>query len=156
MGEESVWEVTPEARIAQAVTLIAQVPGYTPVAQDLATRPIYFVPTLKDRGEARLNGSILIGPEALEGSLVGLAETLVHEQFHTQQSPFAKTPSFWLGVFTRTPLMARYERPAYRAALRFLEQVALALPEHAADALREAEAVRLAYTILYKLPLDER
>jgi len=147
--------MSPEARIAQAVSLIAQVPGYSMIAQDLAARRVLFVPKLKDRGEARLSGTILIGPEALEGSFVGLAETLVHEQFHTQQNPFAKTPSFWLGVFTGTPLMARYERPAYRAALRFLEQLALSHREHADEAQREAEAVRLSYASLYRLPLEE-
>ena len=143
-------------RIAEAIALIAQVPGYAAVAQDLARRPLRYVPTLLDRGQASLTGTILLGPEALEGGQVGLAETLVHEHYHTQQNPFAKTPSFWIGVFTRTPVMARYERAAYQAAVIFLETLAEALPEYAREARGEAETVRLSYELLYRLPLWQR
>ena len=136
-------------KIAEAIALIARVPGYGEVAQNLACRTVRYVPTLEDRGEATLFGVILIGPEALEGSLVGLAETLVHEEFHTRQNHFLKTHSFWSGVFTRTPVMARYERPAYRAALDFLAALAAAFPEHADEALAEHEMVQASYSAFY-------
>lgn len=142
-------QISPEARIAEAIALIASVPGYAPVAERLQRRAIRFVPDLLDRGEARLDGVILIGPEALFAGPIGLAETLVHEEFHTRQSPLLKTHSFWSGVFTRTPVMARYERPAYEAAARFLEALALARPEHAEEARAEAELVRSSYTTFY-------
>lgn len=140
-------------RVAGAIALIAKVPGYASVAEELARCKIRYIPTLLDRGQATLAGTILLGPEAWEAGPVGLAETLVHEHYHTRQNPFAKTPSFWMGVFTRTPVMARYERPAYQAATTFLERLAETLPEHTREAEDEAEAVRLSYESLYRLPL---
>lgn len=140
-------------RVVEAIALIARVPGYAAVAGELARCEIRYLPTLLDRGQATLTGAILLGPEAWEAGPVGLAETLVHEHYHTRQNPFAKTPSFWLGVFTRTPVMARYERPAYQAASTFLETLAAELPEHTDEARREIEAVRLSYESLYRLPL---
>ena len=135
--------------IEAAIALIASVPGYEGVGESLVRRRVSYVPTLEDRGQATLTGVILIGPEALEGSLVGLAETLVHEEFHTRQNPFLKTHSFWSGVFTQTPVMARYERPAYGAAISFLEALARSQPALAQEALSEAELVRASYTALY-------
>ena len=141
---------TPE--ISKALALIARVPGYEGVAQNLSRRTIRYLPTLTDRGQATLTRVILVGPEALLGGVVGLAETLVHEEFHTRQSPLLKTHSFWSGVFTRTPVMARYERPAYQAALAFLAALAAAFPEHADEAHAEAEAVRASFTAFYEAP----
>jgi hypothetical protein len=141
--------VSPEERIAEAVALIGRTPGYEGVAQNLLRRTIRYIPTLEDRGQATLTGVILIGPEALLGSLVGLAETLVHEEFHTRQSHFLKTHSFWSGVFTRTPVMARYERPAYQAALDFLTALAAAFPEYADEALAEYQMVQASYSAFY-------
>ena len=135
--------------VAQAIALIARVPGYEDTAQNLKRRTVRYVPELGDRGQATLTGVILIGPEALLGGVVGLAETLVHEEFHTRQNPFLKTHSFWSGVFTRTPVMARYERPAYQAALDFLGALAAACPEYAGEALAEAQAVRASFTAFY-------
>ncbi|MCX6367197.1 MAG: hypothetical protein NTX57_10875 [Armatimonadetes bacterium] len=136
-------------KIAEAIALIGRTPGYERAAQNLSRRRILYVPTLEDRGQATLFGVILIGPEALQGSLVGLAETLVHEEFHTRQNHFLKTHSFWSGVFTRTPVMARYERPAYQAALDFLTALAAAFPEHAEEALAEHEMVQASYRAFY-------
>ncbi len=140
-------------KIEQAIALIARVPGYAEVAQNLSRRTVRFVPTLIDRGQVTLMGVILIGLEALEGSLVGLAETLVHEEFHTRQRHLLKTHSFWSGVFTRTPVMARYERPAYKAALEFLLALASTFPEHSKEAHVESEAVRASYAANYRLAL---
>jgi hypothetical protein len=136
-------------KIAEALALVGSVPGYGEIARNLSQRTVRYVPTLEDRGQATLRGVILIGPEALEGSLIGLAQTLVHEEFHTRQNHFLKTHSFWSGVFTRTRVMARYERPAYQAALEFLAALAVAFPEHADEARAEANAVRTSYQIFY-------
>ncbi|WP_309719214.1 hypothetical protein [Armatimonas sp.] len=142
--------MAPEAlKIEEAIALIARVPGYAPIAQNLARRTVRYVPTLEDRGQATLLGVILIGPEALQGSLVGLAETLVHEEFHTRQNHFLKTYSFWSGVFTRTPVMARYERPAYQAALDFLSALAAVSPEHSDEALAEYDMVQASFSAFY-------
>ncbi|WP_309688567.1 hypothetical protein [Armatimonas sp.] len=135
--------------ITEAIALIARVPGYKAIARNLTRRTVRYVPTLIDRGQATLMGVILIGPEALLGGVVGLAETLVHEEFHTRQNHLLKTHSFWSGVFTRTPVMARYERPAYQAALDFLAVLAATCPEYASEALAEADAVRTSYTAFY-------
>ena len=140
-------------KIEQAIALIAHVPGYEAVALNLTRRTIRFVPTLIDRGQATLMGVILIGPEALNGGLVGLAETLVHEELHTRQSHLLKTHSFWSGVFTQTAVMARYERPAYRAALDFLWALAHACPEHADEARADCDAIRASYALNYGLAL---
>lgn len=135
--------------IAEAIALIARVPGYEAIARNLTRCTVRYVPELGDRGQATLTGVILIGPEALFGGMVGLAETLVHEEFHTRQNHLLKTHSFWSGVFTRTPVMARYERPAYQAALDFLAALAATCSEHASEALAEADAVRASYTAFY-------
>jgi hypothetical protein len=139
-----------QPQITEAMALIASVPGYASVAERLTRRTIRFVPTLIDRGEARLSGVILIGPEALLGSTIGLAETLVHEEFHTRQNPLLKTHSFWSGIFTKTPVMARYERPAYQAALDFLSALAVAHPQLTAEASAEAEAIRASFLTNYQ------
>jgi hypothetical protein len=142
-----------QERIAQAIQLIARTPGHDDVAADLTRRfeagRIRFKPSMIDRGEATLSGNILLGPEAIEGSMLGLAETLVHEHYHLHQPPILKSVSLWMGVFTRTPLMRRYERPAYEAALRFLVTVARTYPELAEEAEQEADAIGINFSSEY-------
>jgi hypothetical protein len=111
---------------------------------------LQFIPTLEDRGQATLGGRILIGPEAIYSSPLSLAETLVHEQWHLRrQPPLEKTASFWIGIATGKPVMRRYETPAYQAALRFLAAVEMAIPELAAEARSEQEAVRESFAANY-------
>lgn len=148
---------TIQARILEAIALIASTPGYGDVASRLARKlerdALRFVPHLIDRGQASLLGKILLGPEALEGGLVSLAQTLVHEEYHARQNPLEKTSSFWLGVATGAPAMRRYERPAYRAAVSFLAAVADAFPAQAAAARAEAQAVAQSFQQHYRAPL---
>lgn len=137
-------------RVLDAVALIAEVEGYHTVAQDLAalleSGRIRFWPALTDRAHAGLTRRITLGPEAVEGGVVGLAETLVHEHWHLfRQIPLHKTASFWAGVATGTPVMARFERPAYRAAFDFLEALARQRPETEAIARAEAQAIAVAF-----------
>jgi hypothetical protein len=140
--------------VEAAIALIAATPGYDDVARDLRRLlergKIRFVPALEDRAHAGLTGTITLGPEALEASALGLAETLVHEHFHLRrQSHLAKTVSFWRGVLTGAPVMRAYERPAYAAALDFLRAVERAFPEQAADARREQTEVAAAFAAVY-------
>jgi hypothetical protein len=150
------WPTAPElaAQVDAALSLISATPGYETVARDLerlARRGgIRFHPTMTDRAHAGLLGAITLGPETLAGSALSLAETLVHEHYHLRrQSHFAKTASFWQGVFTRTPVMARYERPAYESALAFLHAVARTFPDLADEAQGEATAVMETYAAHY-------
>lgn len=141
-------------RVEAALDLIAATPGYGEIAVDLRRLlergKIRFAPALEDRAHAGLTGTITLGPEALEASALGLAETLVHEHFHLRrQSQLAKTVSFWRGVLTRTPVMRAYERPAYAAALHFLRAVEAAFPEQAAEARQEQAAVAATFTAVY-------
>jgi len=144
-----------DQRIRSAIELIATVPDYESVAADLEQRrrsgKIRYAPDLDDRGIAGLDGVITLGPEpfAPGATLLGLAETLVHEAYHLKQNPLLKTTSFWTGVFTGTPPMRRYEKPAYLAALRFLNAVARTHPERVEEANREANAVHATYHSAY-------
>lgn len=137
------------------LALIASTPGYEAVAADLSRLRdrgrIRFAPDLADRAHAGLLGALTLGPEAFDGnSALSLAETLVHEHHHLfQQPPLLKTVSFWAGVATRTPVMARYERPAYAAALGFLQAIARARPDLADEATREASAVEATFAANY-------
>lgn len=144
-------------RFQAAVALIAQTPGYASVAHDLQIRfhsgRVRFVPGLADRGQATLSGVLLIGPEAADGSTLGFAETLVHEQYHLHQFPLLKTVSFWAGITTRTPTMRRYEKPAYRAAYHFLLAVAQTLPDLQSEARQEMAAVASVFASEYGEPL---
>lgn len=140
--------------VEAALELIRSTPGYETVAADLqslhARGRVHYVPTLPDRAHAGLLGAITLGPEAVTGSALSLAETLVHEHFHLKrQSHLAKTVSFWAGIATRTPVMARYERPAYQAALDFLAAVARARPDLAGEAEAEAGAVGATFAAQY-------
>ncbi|MDX1934618.1 MAG: hypothetical protein SFU56_18620 [Capsulimonadales bacterium] len=111
-------------RLDDAIALIAEVPGYAAVAGELRTLRtggrLRIDLTLRDRAVTDFLGRITVGPEAIRDDRVGLAATLVHERFHRTQPVFAKTLSFWGGVFTRTPVWRRLEEPAYRASLDFL------------------------------------
>jgi len=146
-----------EERVRQAIELIGRTPGYAGEARELADLlargRIHCAPGLEDRALVTLTGRIQLGPEALDGSLVGLAATLIHERFHLHQSPFLKTASFWAGVATRTPILRRYERPAYAAALRFLQTVAGTFPDLATIARGEAEGVEATFAAVFGAPL---
>src|SRR3569833_1420064 len=117
--------------IAQAFDIIDSVPGYGKTAGNLRLLSIEYLPSLPDRAHTSLRSKIIVGPEALLESqkLFSLAGTLVHEEYHTRQNPFLKTVSFWAGIAMRKPVMARYERPAYRAQIDFLRALAKARPE---------------------------
>lgn len=137
--------------IAEALALIASVPGYETVAADLRRADLRFDPDFPDRGDASLRGVITLGPEPFSEAapVVSVAATLVHEHFHTRQNPFLKTVSFWTGIATKTPTMARYERPAYARQVEFLDALAAAWSEWADAARRERDAVNAAYGSLY-------
>ncbi len=142
------------ARVRAALELMNRVPGYEPVAADverrLASGRVRFDRGMEDRGVAGLSGRIYLGREALYSSPLSLAETLVHEHYHLRhQFPLEKTASFWSGVFTGTPVMRRFERPAYRASADFLRAAAAALPEWAEAARHEAAAVAATYAAEY-------
>jgi hypothetical protein len=124
----------------------------------LLSGQLRFDPTLSDRAVTDWRGHITVGSEPMTGCLVGLAETLVHEQFHRTQPAYAKTLSFWGGIITQTPVWRRLEMPAYRAAYAFLiamEQYAV--ESERSDWIREAQqerfAVLHAFQALYGIPL---
>lgn len=142
-------------RIGQAIALIRSVPGYEAesqiLAQLLSDGKIRYVPTLDDRAHAGLLGTITLGPEpfAPGSTILGLAETLVHERFHLTQNPLSKTVSFWTGVATKSDVMARYEKPAYQAAETFLQQFRQAFPALAEESDTELYAVRSTFESAY-------
>jgi hypothetical protein len=155
---DSVSDFAP--RLQDAVSLVRATPRFETVGDDLAHLlsggKLQFIPTLADRGEATLGGRLLIGPEAIYGSLVSLAETLVHEHWHLRrQPPLQKTASFWIGVATGKPVMRRYEMPAYKAALEFLAAVEEAFPLLADEARTEQEMVRASFALFYGGPLTD-
>jgi hypothetical protein len=132
-----------------ALQLIATTPGYEMTARELnqlaQKRRIFLDESLADRAQTSLLKTIVLGPEAVASSPLSLAQTLVHEQFHLHQNPLLKTVSFWSGVATRTPVMARFERPAYRAAWAFLEAAARTHPGLSSEARAEQNAIRLVF-----------
>lgn len=141
-----------DALLDEALALIASAPGYEAVAahlEDLRSKGKIRVEEIADRATASVWGALALGPEALTGGAVGLAETLVHERFHLTQAPLAKTASFWGGVFTGTPVWRRLERPAYRAAVAFLDALAQVRPDLAFACSSESEAVRAAFLAHY-------
>jgi hypothetical protein len=140
-----------------ALSLVARTPGYDTVSADLqalyADGKIRYHDAMEDRGHAGLLGGITLGAEPF-GSVLGLAETLVHEHFHLRrQFPLQKTVSFWGGVFTGTNPMRRYEAPAYQAGIDFLMAVARAEPPLRDEAAAEIEAIRLTFEREYGQPL---
>jgi hypothetical protein len=122
--------------------------GYAGVADDLARLrnrgAIAFSPRLPDRAHAGLTGTITLGPESLEGDVVGLAETLVTSTTHLRrQNPLAKTLSFWKGVARRSPVMRDYERSrVFRPPLTSSVRWSGSAPEHVASAVAERGARR--------------
>lgn len=125
-----------------ALRLIRSTRGYESVAIDLAQLwaggKIRFNPELPDRANTELWGTITIGPEAASARPLSLAQTLVHEHHHLRhQHPLQKTASFWSGVASRTNPMRAYEKPAYQAALDFLDAVEQQHPNLALEARME-------------------
>jgi hypothetical protein len=147
--------------VALAIALVSEVPGYEEEAHLLRmwqmSGRLRFDPGLKDRATTNWRKTITLGPELLPAtnpSVLGIAATLVHELFHVRQNNFGKTVSVWLGVFTRTDMMLRYERPAYRAATDFLDAVAASMPERAAEAAEEKVATQEAFLMHYGATLS--
>jgi hypothetical protein len=148
---------TPPA-LHEAIRLIRTTPGYTEVAVDLAQlaseNRIRVHPTLEDRAHAGLLGTITLGPEAAQASPLSLAQTLVHEHYHLRrQHPLLKTVSFWTGVLSHTPVMRRYERPAYQAAFDFLEAAKKVHPQLTGEAEAEQAAIRQVFETFFGEPL---
>lgn len=139
------------AALPEALRLIQSTPGYAEIGVRLAQMSsegrLRVDPELEDRAQTGLTGIITLGLEAAEASPLSLAQTLVHEHYHLRQNPLLKTSSFWGGVLTHTPVMRRYEQPAYQAALDFLEAVKTAHPLLAREAEAEQTAVRQVFTI---------
>lgn len=135
--------------LPEALRLIQTTPGYAEagvrLAQHASQGRIHVDLSLPDRAQAGLLGTITLGPEAVDSSPLSLAQTLVHEHYHLHQNPLLKTASFWTGVVTRTPVMRRYEQPAYQAAIDFLEAVKRAHPLLAGEATEEQDAIRAAF-----------
>ncbi len=142
-----------EQSVSEAIALILRTPGYEEAARDLsdtvARGKMRFAADIEDRAHAGLTGVYHIGDEALNGSCLGLAETLIHERHHTHQNPLAKTASFWKGAFTGANIMRDYERPAYEAAIEFLQAVERWLPDLADEARQEQSAIRQVFLTEY-------
>jgi hypothetical protein len=134
------------AALEEALRLIRTTSGYSEIgvylAQIVSEGRVRVDPRLPDRAQAGLLGTIILGPEAALSSPLSLAQTLVHECYHLRQNPLLKTASFWGGVLTRTPVMRRYEQPAYQAAMNFLEAVKQSHPHLADEAQVEQSAIR--------------
>ena len=150
--------ITPAA-LPAALRLIGATPGYEEVGRFLAKlwaqNRIRLDWKTEDRARASLLGTITLGPEAVASSALSLAQTLVHEAHHLHQNPLLKTVSFWSGIATRTPIMRRYERPAYQAALNFLAAVRQSHPHLAAEVEHEQSAIRQVFATVYDSALDE-
>lgn len=146
------------ARVRAAIALVARTPGYGVVGAGLAAHlnrgRIGCDAALPDRAQAGLTGRIMLGPEAMDSPTLSLAQTLVHEWHHVHQFPLEKTASFWLGALMGRPVMRRFERPAYRAALRFLGAVAEAFPDLAEAADAERRAIEAVFEAEYGGPID--
>lgn len=135
-------------KITDAIGLVRRTPGYAEIAQELAQLladgKIRYHDSLEDRAHAGLLGTITLGAEpfAPHMTVLGLAETLVHERFHLHQNPLEKTASFWTGLLKKADPMIAYERPAYQAAADFLQAFRAAHPHGADEADAELVAVR--------------
>jgi len=139
--------------------MIRRTPGHTVVADDLeawfASGDVIYEPNLPDRAQVTVLGILILGPEPFDPPLLGLAETLVHEHHHRfRQHHLQKTVSVWAGIATRTPAMARYERPAWRAALAFVHAVRQHQICNPADCDSEEFAIRTSWEIHYQIPLE--
>lgn len=148
------------AALFQAFQIISNTPGYNSIGAELRQLDragrIRVDNMLEDRAQTTLRGFIILGPEAAEASPLSLAQTLVHEHFHLRrQHPLLKTASFWSGVLTRTPVMCRYEQPAYQAAMDFLEAVKHAHPLLAEEAKAEQRAIQQVFQMSFKMALSK-
>ena len=145
-------------RVRAAIALVSRTPGYGVVGAGLTAHlagdKIACDAALPDRAQAGLTGRIVLGPEAINAPTLSLAQTLVHEWHHVRQFPLEKTVSFWLGILTGRPVMRRYERPAYRAAIRFLDAVAGAFPALEENAHRERSAIEAVFDAEYGGPIE--
>jgi len=133
--------------LSEALRLIRTTRGYAEIGVELAQMAsenrIRFDAGLQDRAQAGLLGTIMLGPEAAQSSALSLAQTLVHEHFHLRrQHPLQKTVSFWGGVLSRTPVMRRFEQPAYQAAIDFLRAAAASHPHLAGESQTEEAEIR--------------
>lgn len=138
--------------VAAAIAVIRSVDPWQPVADRLARRRIEFAPRLRDRAMVSFLGVIKIGPEAANSSLISLAGTLVHEEWHTRQPLLHRTWSFWRGVFTRQHPMKWLEWPAYNAQIAFLQDAfKFGVPEAGPEAI----AVLQSFVNHYGSPDDE-
>ena len=147
-----------DRRFDAAVALIGAVPGYSAVAVELsawkAKGQVRWDPGLPDRAVVHFLGHMTMGPEPFDGHLAGLAETLVHEHHHRfRQHHWQKTVSYWTGIATGSPPMARYERPATLASLRFLEDAARHGAVDRTTAVAEQNAIRKSWALHYRIPL---
>jgi len=153
-------ELTEEqkARVQAAIALVTRTPGYGVVGAGLKAHlsrgRVCFDPALPDRAQAGLTGRIVLGPEAMGSPTLSLAQTLVHEWHHVHQFPLEKTVSFWMGALMGRPVMGRFERPAYRAALRFLQAAAQAFPDLADAARAEQGAITTVFEAEYGGPIE--
>ena len=142
----------------QAIRLIQSTPGYVEIgvalAQMASENRIRVDGNLEDRAQAGLLGTITLGPEAVESSALSLAQTLVHEHFHLRQNPLQKTVSFWSGVLSLSPVMKRYEQPAYQAGIDFLEAVKRKHPHLTDEADNEQAEIRQIFELDFGGILD--
>lgn len=142
-----------EATLQEALRIVRAAPGYAAVAVALSQMAsegqIDFDPNLDDRALAGLLGTLTLGPEAMHASPLSLSQTLVHEHFHLRQNPLLKTLSFWIGVASGTPVMRRYEQPAYQAAHDFLEAVKRVRPALVEEAEFEQRAIRQVFATTF-------
>ena len=140
-----------------AIDLVRRTPGYQKIGVELAQLAsdgrIRFDAKMEDRAQTALSGIITLGEEATSSSALSLAQTLVHERYHLHQNPLLKTVSFWGGIVSRTPVMARYEKPAYRAAYNFLEAAKKAHLHLAGEAQSEQNAIAQVYETSFGAPL---
>lgn len=147
-----------EARVRAAIALVARTPGYGVVGAGLTAHlvrgRIGYDAALPDRAQAGLTGRIVLGPEAMQAATLSMAQTLVHEWHHVHQFPLEKTVSLWLGVLMGRPVMRRFERPAYRMALGFLDAAAQAFPDLTDAAGAERQAIAAVFDAEYGGPID--
>ena len=141
--------------LISAKAIIHRVPGYHDVEREIDSRKILFDPRLSDRAYVTLLGNIKIGPEAVSGTPLSLAGTLVHEVHHLSQPLLYRTWSFWRGIFRREHPHKWLEWPAYRAQAQFLlEADAAHVPGGRLEALDVLESFLFHYGMPENLEAD--
>ena len=108
-----------ERLLRSALAVIESVSDYSDVSERILFHKIFYSPQFTDRAEVTLWGGIRVGPAAC-GSALGLAGTLVHEEYHLKQPLLWRTWSFWRGILRREHTMKWLEWPAYRQQISFL------------------------------------